>query len=60
MSDNIAHVIFVIVCSLIYGFVMTFVTCRGKSFKEKVKGFLSFSITLGFTYLFVYLVRNFY
>lgn len=59
MSDNIAHVIFVITCSLIYGLVMTFITQRGMGFKEKIKAFFSFSVTMGFTYVFVYLLRHF-
>lgn len=59
MSDTIAHVIFVIACSLIYGLIMTFITQKGMNFKEKAKAFFSFSVTMGFTYVFVHLLRHF-
>lgn len=58
MIDKVAHVLFVGVCSLIYGLIMTLLKCREMKFSEKVQAFLFYTATLVVIYVVIHLLHH--
>lgn len=58
MTDKVAHVLFVGVCSLIYGLIMTLLKCRGMKYSEKAQAFLFYAATLVIIYVAIHLLHH--